>query len=246
MTMIEISAADGTAEAWVSRPDDEPRPGVLLFIDAIGLRPEIGRIADRIASWGYVVLAPNLFYRAGTAAELAPHGPLTEPGAREAFFATVGPRISGLTTENVVQDIATYRTALRSIDGVGPGPIGVTGYCLGARLAVRAACLHDDVAACGGFHGGNLVTDADDSPHLGLPNARAAFVLGHGDNDQSMGPEAVEALDNALAATGLAHSNEIYPGSAHGYVMSDTSMYDQTGAERHYAELRELLDRALA
>jgi carboxymethylenebutenolidase len=228
MTMIEISAADGTAEAWVSRPDDEPRPGVLLFIDAIGLRPEIGRIADRIASWGYVVLAPNLFYRAGTAAELAPHGPLTEPGAREAFFATVGPRISGLTTENVVQDIATYRTALRSIDGVGPGPIGVTAYCLGARLAVRAACLHDD------------------SPHLGLPNARAAFVLGHGDNDQSMGPEAVEALDNALAATGLAHSNEIYPGSAHGYVMSDTSMYDQTGAERHYAELRELLDRALA
>lgn len=246
MTTIEIAAADGTAEAWLSRPDDQAHPGVLLFIDAIGLRPEIHKIADRIASWGYVVLAPNLFYRAGTAAELAPPGPLTDPGAREAFFATVGPRIAGLDTDSVVRDIDAYLRALRAIEGVAPGPIGVTGYCLGARFATRAACLYpEDVAACGGFHGGNLVTDADDSPHLGLVNARAEFVYGHADNDHSMGAEAVTALGAALTAAGLEHSNEIYSGSPHGYTMSDTSMYDETGAERHFAELRALLDRTL-
>lgn len=241
--MIEIAAPDGTAEAWLSRPDAAgERPGVLLLIDAIGLRPEIGRIADRIASWGYVVLAPNLFYRTGTAAELAPPGDLIEPGTREAFFATVGPRIQGLRTDAVVADLAAYLDALRGLDGVAGGSLGVTGYCLGARLAVRAAAVDPEhVAAVGGFHGGNIVTADADSPHLGLGQARARFVFGHADQDTSMTPAAVAALGEAVVAAGLEHTNEIYPGSPHGYVMSDTSMYDRTGAERHFAELEELL-----
>ncbi len=247
VTTIEIAAAEGTAEAWLSRPDSAgEHPGVLLLIDAIGLRPEIGRIADRIAAWGYVVLAPNLFYRTGTAAELAPTADLTQPGARDAFFATVGPRIAGLTTEAAERDLDAYLSALGGLDGVAPGSLGVTGYCLGARLAVRAAALDPDrVAAVGGFHGGNIVTDAPDSPHLGLPRARAAFVFGHADNDRSMSPDAVLALGQALTAAGLEHTNVIYPGSPHGYVMSDTSMYDRTGAERHFAELEALFNRAL-
>ncbi|MCW2783837.1 MAG: dienelactone hydrolase [Marmoricola sp.] len=240
--MIEIAVPNGTAEAWLSRPDAPgEHPGVLLFIDAIGLRPEIGRIADRIASWGYVVLAPNVFYASGTAEELAPSVDLTEAGARDAFFATVGPRMASMTTEKLVPDIAAYLSALRGLEGVAPGPFGVTGYCLGARLAVRAAGLHpDDVVAVGGFHGGNLVTDAEDSPHLGLAHARAAFVFGHADNDGSMPPEAVAALGAALTGAGLEFTNEIYPGSPHGYTMSDTSMYDRTGAERSFSELEQL------
>ncbi|MFL6156303.1 MAG: dienelactone hydrolase family protein [Marmoricola sp.] len=246
MTTIEIQVPSGTAEAWVGRADDQPHPGVLLFVDAIGLRPEIGRIADRIASWGYVVLAPNVFYRSGRAADLAPTGDLREPGAREAFFETVGERTTALTTEALVPDIAAYVAALRGLDGVGPGPLGVTGYCLGARLAVRAAGLHpEEIAAVGGFHGGRLVTDDADSPHLGLRSARAAFVFGHADNDGSMPPEQVAALGEALTAAGLEHTNAIYPGSPHGYTMSDTSMYDENGAERHFAELEALLSRSL-
>jgi carboxymethylenebutenolidase len=246
MSYREIAAADGSAEAYVARPASGRGPGVLLFIDAIGLRPEIGRIADRIASWGYVVLAPNVFYRTGRAADLAPSGDLRQPGEREAFFATTRPRVQALTTDNAVADIAAYVGALRGLDGVVRGPIGVTGYCLGARLAVRAAGLYpDEVAAAGGFHGGRLVTEDPDSPHLGLADARAAFVFGHADNDSSMPPDAVVALGEALTAAGLEHSNEIYLGSPHGYVMSDTSMYDEAGAERHFAELRALLDRTL-
>ena len=244
--MIEVEAASGACEGWLSRPDDGDHPGVLLLMDAFGLRPEIERIADRIASWGYVVLAPNLFYRDGRAADLAPAGDLRAPGEREAFFAHAGPRVAALTSEKVLPDLAAYVAALRATPGVSPGPLGAVGYCMGARHAVRAAGLHpDEIAACGGFHGGNLVTAKDDSPHLLLAQARAAFVFGHADQDGSMPPEAVVALGEALASAGLVHSNVVYPGASHGYVMSDTSSYDEAGAERHYLELKELFAHAL-
>lgn len=246
MTNIEIPTADGTAEAYLARPDEGEHPGVLLFIDAIGLRPRIEEMADRIASWGYVVLAPNLFYRSGTAAELAPKADLRQPGAREEFFATVGPRMQEITPERTDSDTTAFLDALREQAGVGAGPFGVTGYCMGARYATRAAGTNPDrVAAVGGFHGGRLVTDDPDSPHLQLAHARAEFVYGHADNDASMPPEAADALAAELAAHGLVATTAIYPGAPHGYTMSDTSMYDEAGSERHFAELEALLSRAL-
>jgi len=247
MATIEISLPDGTAEAYVSRPEGEgPWPGVLFFIDAIGLRPQIEQMADRIASWGYVVLAPNIFFRNGTATELAPTGDLTQPGEREKFFATVGPRLEDLNPARMEADIPVYVDALLALDGVANGAIGVTGYCAGARLSTRASGLRpEQVAAVGGFHGGRLVTDDPDSPHLRLATARAEFVYGHADNDGSMTPENVASLGQALASHGLRASNEIYPGSPHGYTMADTSSYDQTGAERHFDELKALFARAL-
>ena len=246
MDLIEIAVPDGTAEAYVARPPSGSGPGVLFFMDAIGVRPRIADMCDRIASWGYVVLAPNVFYREGTADEVGPHVDLTAPGEREAFFEQAMPRVGALTPDKAVPDIAAYVDALRGLDGVADGPIGTTGYCMGARLAVRAATGHpDDVAAAGGFHGGGLVADTPDSPHLGLGDARAEFVFGHADQDRSMPAEAVVTLGEALASAGLTASNEIYPGAAHGYSMADTSMYDEPATERHFTELRELFARAL-
>lgn len=247
--MIEVKTADGTAESWLSRPSDveagTPRPGVLLFMDAIGLRPRIIEMADRIASWGHVVLAPNVFYRNGTAKETSPDGPLDTGEKRAEFFKDVRPRISGLTTKLALPDIAAYLDALVSRPEVTT-PVGVVGYCMGARLAVRAACAHPDIiAACGAFHGGGLASDAADSPHLGLAAARAEFVFGHADHDASMDIEAVARLDEALRAAGLTATNEIYEGAAHGYTMADTAVYDEAATERHFAALRELFDRTL-
>jgi carboxymethylenebutenolidase len=116
---------------------------------------------------------------------------------------------------------------------------------MGARLSVRAGCLDQEIAAVGGFHGGGLVTDRDDSPHLGLPKARADFVFGHAENDRSMPAEAVEKLGLMLDAVGLQYTNEIYPGAAHGYSMADTPMYDEAATERHFTALEALFDRAL-
>ncbi len=221
-------------------------PGVLFYMDAIGLRPRIEEMAQRIADWGYVVVAPNVFFREGRAADLAPQRDLTEPGAREEFFALASPRVKRLGAQEAERDIPAYLKALRELDGVGGGVVGTTGYCMGARLAVRSANLDPDVAAVGGFHGGGLVTDEVDSPHLGLAQARAEFVFGHADQDRSMPPEAVAALGEALRSAGLVASNEIYSGAAHGYTMSDTAMYDEAATERHFAELKGLFARRLS
>src|SRR6476660_4955107 len=231
---------DGTAEAYLTGSG----PGVLFFIDAIGLRPQIAQMADRIAAWGYTVLAPNTLYRSGTAAETSPQPgeDLRAPGGREAFFQHTGPRIAELTPERLREDIPAYLAALREH---ADGDIAVVGYCMGARLAVRAAGLDPRVVAVAGFHGGGLVTDDPDSPHLSLPDARAEFVFGHADQDRSMTPEAVAALDRALADAGLTATTDIYPESPHGYSMNDTSMYHQPGAERSFEDLHALLDRTL-
>ena len=246
--LIEIPAADGTAEALVARPSSGagPFPGVILYMDAFGLRPRVQDMAQRIADWGYVVLAPNVFYREGTAAELAPDLDMTTPEGREAAGAAAFPRVGRLTTDKALPDIDAWLAALGGLDGVAPGPVGVTGYCMGARLAVRTATAHPEaVTACGGFHGGGLATDEPDSPHLGLGHARARFVFGHADHDRSMDPDAVERLGQALDAAGLKAVNEVYAGAPHGYSMADTSAFHPEATERHFRELRELLDGAL-
>lgn len=247
--LIEIPAPAGTAEAVVARPTaagEGPFPGVIVYMDAFGLRPRIEEMAQRIADWGYVVLAPNVFYREGSVADLAPRAAMTTAEGREEAGKAAFPRVGRLTPDKALPDIDAWTAALRGLDGVAPGPIGVTGYCMGARLAVRTANTHPEVAACGGFHGGGLATDDADSPHLGLPGAQARFVFGHADHDRSMGPDAVARLDEALKAAGLEASNVIYPGASHGYTMADTSAYDEEATERHFRELRTLLDATLA
>jgi carboxymethylenebutenolidase len=229
--MITIDTGSGTAEAYLAGDKDAGLPGVLMYIDAIGLRPQIQAMADRISSWGYVVLAPNVFYRTGTADELAPKVDLHEPGARDDFFQNgLGTRFQDLTTDGAADDAEAYVATLR--EHAGEGPIAVTGYCMGARLATRAAGqFPDTVAAVGGFHGGQLVTDADDSPHRSIAPSTAEYVYGHADHDGSMPP---------------AHVNEVYADAAHGYTMADTSMYSEADAERHFAALQGLLERTIA
>lgn len=236
---LELKTPDGTVETYLTGSG----PGVLFYIDAIGLRPQTEQMADRVAAWGYTVLAPNVLYRSGTAAETSPGGDLLAPGARDAFFELVPPRLAALTPERIAADAEVYLAALR--ERAGSTKVGVVGYCMGARLAVRTACLDPEVVACAGFHGGGLATEAEDSPHLGLPNARAEFVFGHADHDRGMDPEAVERLGTALAEAGLTAKNEIYPEASHGYTMKDTSAYQEAGAERSFRELEALLARTL-
>lgn len=243
--MTTLTLPDGDAEAYVATaPGGEPAPGVLFVIDAIGLRPRIEEMADRIASWGYTVLAPNVFFREGTAAETSPTGDLREPGARDAFMGEAMGRVGRLTSDLLARDLPAYLAALRDLPGVAGEEVGVTGYCMGARIAIRASGLDPAVVAVGGWHGGGLVTDEPDSPHLAIASARASYAFGHASDDGSMPPEAVTALGEAVEAAGLTVANEVFPGP-HGYSMSDTSMYDEESAERHFESLRTLLDRTL-
>ncbi|MFO7194005.1 dienelactone hydrolase family protein [Thermocrispum sp.] len=243
---IEITTADGTAEAYLSHPEGGTYPGVILFMDAIGLRPQIESMADRIAGWGYVVLAPNVFYRHGRAADLAPKGDLRRPGERERFMPAALRLVEQHTPDRAARDFEAYLAALRDVEHVRPGPIGTVGYCMGGRLALRAAAqAPDDVAAVGMFHVGGLVTDDEDSAHLCIPHVRAEVLAGYADQDGSMPQEAIEKVAADMAAAGVRYSGAVYSGARHGFTMADTSVYDEAAAERHYEELQALFRRTL-
>jgi carboxymethylenebutenolidase len=248
---ITIAAADGNTDAYVARPDstssDTPLPGVLFLTDIIGLRPRIEAMADRIASWGYIVLVPHLFHRYGSATDWAPTEDLLLPEARAAFFRSAMPRARTLTPDTVRPDLVAYLDALQSLPGVAPGPVGVTGYCMGGRFALNiAAARPDDVAAVGMFHTGGLVTDDHDSPHLHLVGIDAFVLAIHADKDRSLPAMAVAQFEHALTAAGVAHSATVYPGAPHGYTMSDLEAYHHEAAEHHFAELEALFRRTLS
>src|SRR4051794_24573006 len=153
-TEIDVPTPDGVADALLSRPDSGDGPKVLFLMDAFGLRPCIREMTERIAAAGYVVLAPNLFYRAGRAPVL-PFPDLADPGAGARFMEAVGSLIKQLDPAAVALDGAAY------LDAIGDGPVAITGYCMGARVGWRIATGNPErVVALAGFHGGRLVTDA--------------------------------------------------------------------------------------
>jgi carboxymethylenebutenolidase len=167
-------------------------------------------------------------------------GDLTTPEGRDAVIGTIMPLVMALDTAKIVADTQAY------LDFLDRDPVVAVGYCMGGTNAFKAiAAFPERIRAVASFHGGRLVTDAPDSPHRLVGDARAELVFGHADQDRSMPAEAVAALGEALDAAGLAHTNEIYPGAAHGYSMADTSMYDEAATERHFSELEALFARTL-
>ena len=241
---VDITTPDGAADAYLARPDDQPHPGVLFIMDAFGLRPTIGEMIDRIAADGYVVLAPNFFYRAGRAPVL-PMPDLSDPGQRAGFFESLRPLIGELTPERIAADSEAYLDYLG--EQAAPGPVAITGYCMGARMGWRIATTYPDrVAALAGFHAGGLATDAPDSPHRSAAEVHAELYFAFADQDQSMTAEQIATFEQALAEAGASYRSEIYEGAQHGYTMADTAAYHEPSRERHFRELRALLERTLA
>ncbi len=199
--MVDISTQDGVADAYLSpapRAGREP-PGVLFIMDAFGLRPRIEEMVDRIAARGFVVVAPNVLYRAGRASSMQMPD-LQDPAQRDAFFARLRPAMAELTPERIKSDGAAY---LDYLGELASPPFAITGYCLGGRVGWRIAAAYPErVAALAAFHAGGLVSDEQDSPHLSAGAISAELYLGHADNDQSMTPEHVAALEQALEEAG--------------------------------------------
>ncbi|MDJ1138496.1 dienelactone hydrolase family protein [Streptomyces iconiensis] len=241
---LQIPTADGQADAFAAFPDSgERHPGVLLYMDAFGVRPEMEEKARELAGHGYYVLLPNLYYRRGP----VPVVELPEfigEDVRPSVFAQVMPLVQEHTPERALRDADAYLSFLTARPEVADGPVGVIGYCMGAALAMRTAAAHpEQVAAVAGFHPSPLVSDAPDSPHRLFSQITAQVHLGLAEGD--MTPESMGELTQALDDAGVGHTSEIYPDTIHGFTMADTEAFDPSALQRHWDRLLPLLDRTL-
>ncbi|MFF0678022.1 dienelactone hydrolase family protein [Streptomyces tendae] len=236
---LQIPTADGQADAFAAFPEGGgPHPGVLMYADGFGIRPALREMAGELAGHGYYVLVPNFFYRHGPAPviELPEHIGEEE---RPAVFAELMPLIAAHTAERTLRDADAYLTFLTAQPEVGSGPVAVTGYCIGGLLATRTAVAHpDQVAALAAFHA-PVGADGPDS----LAKLAAEVHFGHAEGDLTS--EALGGINRALDAAGVRHTSEIYPGTVHGFTMSDTDSFDPAASQLHWDRLLSLLDRTL-
>ncbi|MEU8544110.1 dienelactone hydrolase family protein [Streptomyces sp. NPDC048717] len=237
---LQVPTTDGQADAFAAFPDNgEQHPGVLMYADGFGIRPVLREMARELAGHGYYVLVPNIFYRHGPAPVIGLPEHIGEE-VRPAIMAQLMPLIEAHTAERVLSDADAYLRFLTTQPEVAAGPVAVTGYCIGGLLAMRTAAAHPgQVAAVAAFHG-PVGADGPDA----LAEITAQVHFGHAESDLT--PEALGELNRALDAAKVDYTSEIYPGTVHGFTMSDTDAFNPAGLQRHWERLLPLLDRVLA
>lgn len=241
---VEVKTPDGIADAYFVHPKDGVHPGVLIWPDIFGLRPAFERMADRLAGAGYSVLVINPFYRVKKA-PTAPENPdFSDPATRKSLLALAG-ALTAATNVTDARAFVTYLDAQKSVDT--KRRIGTTGYCMGGPLVLRtAAALPDRIGAAATFHGGGLVTDQADSPHLLIPKMKASFLIAIAENDDQKEPETKSVLRDAFAKHKLHAEIEVYAGTQHGWCPPDSRVYNAAQAEKAWSRLLALLAQSLA
>jgi carboxymethylenebutenolidase len=252
--IVEIATQDGICPTHVFEPSAPhrggteragpgPWPGVIMYMDGPGLRPALFAMAQRLADNGYLVILPDLFYRLGGADPVEQKLIFTDPEKRKAWIARYLP-VASLT--NVRRDTAAFLRYLDDAPNVLSPRVGTTGYCMGGGHSLTAAgAFPDRVVAAASYHGGGLATDAPESPHRLAGQMKARIYVACADDDPLF-PEAMKTrLAAALHEAGVDFVVETYAGARHGFVPSDTPVYDERAAERHWETLVQLLDGCL-
>jgi carboxymethylenebutenolidase len=240
---VDLRSDDGVLDLHVFTPDTGrgPWPAVVLYMDAFGIRPELAAMARRLASHGYVVALPNLYYR--TPFEpFAPNVVATEGPERERFKGM----IASINHAMVMRDTGLIIAWLDEQPSVRRSGMAALGYCMGGGYALSAAgTFPDRVVVAASFHGGSLATDKPDSPHRLAPQMRARVYIGAAEIDASFPPEQQTRLGQALTDAGVQHAIEIYPKAKHGFAMNGHIVYDRDSAELHWTRLVDLLNDTL-
>ena len=240
---VTIPTADGTCKASLHVPESGlPAPAVIMYPDAGGARETFRAMGDRLASLGYVVLVPDVYYR-------TPFEPfsmataLTDDVERKRLFSLM----RGLTPDMSISDAGAFLDFLAGRDEVRPGGVGTTGYCMGGRISLTVAGHHPDrIAAAASFHGGNLAPEGDPaSPHLLAGSIKATVYVGGAENDASFPDEQKDRLQAAYDAAGVSSTIETLP-ALHGFAVPDNPTYDETAAERHWKAMEQLYGSALS
>ena len=246
-TDVARTTPDGTCDAALYHPAGKGTwPAVLIWTDIFGLRPAFRQMGKRLAAEGYVVLVPNPFYRTRKA-------PVFADGMKFDFNnpedrAKLPPLTAPLTPEAVSRDAVAYLAFLDTQKTVNrKKKAGVQGYCMGGPFTMRtAAAMPERIGAGGSFHGGGLVTDKPDSPHLLAPKIKAHYYFGIASNDDQKQPDAKDKLREAFAAVKRPAKVEVYEGALHGWCVPGSAVYNQVAAEKAWGELLALYKSSLA
>ena len=240
---VSIRTGDGDCPAYVFTPEEPGRhPAVIFYMDGLGIRPTIFAMGQRLAGHGYVVLVPDLFYRAGRYEPLDPKEVFASGDVR----AAIGHLFASTDNRRAGEDTEAFLAYLDSREDIAGTKAGTTGYCMGGAISLTAAGTYPDrIAAAASFHGGNLATDSELSPHRLAPAIAARVYVAGADQDNSYPPEMAARLEQALSDAGVDHRCEIYPEALHGWTMADFPVYNEAAAERHWDELGALFAATL-
>jgi carboxymethylenebutenolidase len=240
---LSVRTRDGDCPVHVFTPQGAgPWPAAIFYMDGLGIRQTLFDMGQRLADAGYVVLLPDLYYRAGPYEPLDPKAVFASNDVR----AAIAPLYSTTGNRKAAQDTEAFLALIDSRTDVSGKKIGTTGYCMGGGMSLTAAGTYPDrIAAAASFHGGGLATDAEDSPHLLAPKIEARVYVAGADQDGSYPPEMAEKLDTALTDAKVDHRCEIYEGALHGWTMADFPIYNEPAAERHWRELLALFKAKL-
>jgi carboxymethylenebutenolidase len=240
---IDIRTTDGVLDSYLYTPDGQrPWPLVVVYMDAFGIRPALARMAQRLASHGYAVAIPNLYYRHGAFAPFDPHAVAAGGAERDRFRSMIG----SISDTTVMQDTARLLDRLETHAAVRSGAMAAVGYCMGGGFALSAAgTFPDRVVAAASFHGGSLATAKPDSPHLLAPAMRASIYIGVAGIDPTFDEAQRARLQSALDAAGVTYVLEIYEGAKHGFAVNEHLAYDKDASERHWNVLIQLLHNTL-
>jgi carboxymethylenebutenolidase len=232
------------APAYVSHPAGAgSRPAVLYFMDGIGWRPTLFEMADRLASNGYYVLLPNMYWRSGAIAPFDLKAMFSGGPERERMMKIA----SAVTDESAMRDTEAFLEFLAGSPAVkGAHKVACAGYCLGGGLAISAACAFPDrISAAASFHGGRFLTSPE-APGVIAKKARARIYLGVAEIDANHTPEVTKRLTAALEEAKAPYTIELYPGVSHGFVMPDLPVYNRDASEQHWDRLLKLLRETFA
>ena len=240
---LDIAAANGAIETFVCYPErDDPHPAVLFLMDAPGIREELHDMARRLATVGYYVLLPNLYYRAGRDTKYGPDV-LTHGSEEHQRMRAVRTK---MTIPPVMDDISSLIAHADRQTEVKKGPVGVHGYCMSGPYALAAAARFPDrIAAAASFYGTWLVSDAIESPHLTLGKARGELYISCAEHDELAPLPMVEELKALFEKSGAVGELEVHPGVHHGFAFPQRWCYDKPAAERHWERLIALYRRNL-
>ncbi|HEX5107823.1 MAG TPA: dienelactone hydrolase family protein [Vicinamibacterales bacterium] len=240
---IDVTTQDGVIDCHVFRPNgDGPWPPVLFYMDAFGVRPALASMAERLASHGFVVAIPNLYYRSGSYAPFDSSKVFTEGPERDRFKGM----IASISDTKVMRDTASVLEALDRLPFVRPGPTAAVGYCMGGGFALSAAgTFPERVVTAASFHGGGLATDKPDSPHLLAAKMRGRIYVGAAGIDPSFTTEQEARLKRALDDAGVQYMFERYEGARHGFAVTGHPVYEHEASERHWQVLLRQLQAEL-